>query len=360
MRLLIGLMSGTSMDGIDAALVDVDTQHLLGALTRPYGQECRLFLEEILKHEQVSPGTLSQLNTLLGREFAKAAQDVLIKTAHDPKDIIAIGSHGQTLCHDATAPIPYTIQLGCAHTIAELTGICVVADFRTRDLVLDGQGAPFAPLYHQALFGALERPMAVLNIGGIANVTYLHDGLNGHDVGPGNCLMDAWTQKHCGQGYDAGGEWAATGGVILPLLEALLADPYFQAPTPKSLGKEYFSKTWLTRHLQGGYAPKDVQATLLALTARTVADDLKKFPIPLKRLVLCGGGAHNKRLLHVLKQECPGLLIETSASYGIDPDYVEAMMFAWFADQALNGVSLDFTGITGSRRSAVYGAIYPK
>jgi len=234
MRLLIGLMSGTSMDGIDAALVDVNTNTLIAGITRSYSMPAQQRLRAVLNGEQTGPAALSQLNTVLGKEFALAVQQLLDTTNIKPHQVVAIGSHGQTICHDATADIPYTVQLGCAHTIAALTGIQVVADFRTRDLVMGGQGAPFAPLYHQALFTDLTTPAAVVNIGGIANVTFLAPvvAVSGYDTGPGNCLMDAWVQKNLHKSYDEKGAWGATGHLIEPLLTSMLADPYFELPAP--------------------------------------------------------------------------------------------------------------------------------
>ena len=360
MRLFIGLMSGTSMDGIDAALMDVDTNTLIAGITRPYSDSAKQRLNDVLTKEHSSPAIISQLNTLLGREFAEAALQVLAAANTPAEDVIAIGSHGQTICHDATAKIPYTVQLGCAHTIAELTGITVVADFRTRDIVVGGQGAPFAPIYHKALFSAHDLPLAVVNIGGIANVTYLtKDGsVSGYDVGPGNCLMDLWIQQHQGLAYDKSGAWAATGEIIPTLLADLLSDPCFKLPPPKSLGKEYFSTTWLGKSLRPDDAPNDIQATLLELTAQSIANEIKKRDITFKSMVLCGGGAHNTALQQALMRLQPALLIESTASCGFDPDFIEAMMFAWLADKTLLQIPLDLLQITGANRTAILGAIY--
>lgn len=365
MNLFIGLMSGTSMDGIDAALVDVDTNQLIASLTHPYSEGTRDFLEKIIQGNSIKVHELAQLNTVIGEEFALAVQRLLTASTHSADKIAAIGSHGQTIAHDATADIPYTIQLGCPHTIAERTGIKVIADFRTRDLVIGGQGAPFAPLYHQVLFGKTRLPAAIINIGGISNVTYFSPEIRGYDIGPGNCLMDSWINKHLKRPYDKDGTWAATGHVIPSLLDALLADPYFKLTAPKSLGKEYFSTDWLAKHLKKhDVPPEDVQATLLVLTARTIADDVKSNLRPTKNavlsIILCGGGAHNKTLNEALKKELPELEINTSQTLGVNPDFIEAMMFAWLAEKALNQVPLDFKSITGAKKIAVYGAIYAK
>lgn len=360
MRLLIGLMSGTSMDGIDAALVDVDTNKLIAGITRPYSENAKNFLHEVLADERAGPAALSQLNTILGREFGLAAQQLLQTANVASEQVVAIGSHGQTICHDATADIPYTVQVGCPHMIAELTGITVVADFRTRDVVIGGQGAPFAPIYHKTVFAKENMPLAVVNIGGIANVSYLTQDkeVQGHDVGPGNCLLDRWIQQHLGLAYDAGGEWAATGHIIESLLASLLADPYFKLAAPKSLGKEYFSSHWLEKHMQAQFSPNDVQATLLAFTVSTIADAIRQSPLQPKRIAICGGGVHNTKLLHALAKQLPDLQVESTSALGVDPDFMEAMMFAWLADQALKQNLLDLTGITGAKRLAILGAIY--
>ena len=361
MKLCIGLMSGTSMDGIDAALVDVTTNTLIAGITRPYGVKAKTCLQAVLDGEKITLANYSQLNTLVGREFAYAVHQLMDLANITPQQVEAIGSHGQTICHDAMADIPYTVQLGCAHTIAELTGINVIADFRTRDLVIGGQGAPFAPLYHQALFAKDDHSLAIVNIGGIANVTYLASslGVTGHDTGPGNCLLDAWIKKHLGEPYDASGAWAASGEVIKPLLVALQADPYFKLPPPKSIGKEYFSDAWLTPLLEPAYAPHHVQATLLALTATTIAAAIKDSGhLAIKEVVICGGGAHNRALLHALAEQLPGLPIHTTVMHGIDPDFLEAMMFAWLAEKALNQIPLDLSQITGAKKLAIYGVFY--
>lgn len=360
MRLLIGLMSGTSMDGIDAALVDVETHTLISGITLPYTKKTKQFLQSVIDNKLTGPAVLSQLNTVLGREFALAVQTLLAKANVSRENIIAIGSHGQTICHDAVADIPYTVQLGCAHTIAELTGITVVADFRTRDLVIGGQGAPFAPIYHQTVFENEISPLAVVNIGGIANVTYLVDGrvVGGYDIGPGNCLLDGWIQQHLDRPYDTEGAWAATGNTIDSMLRSMLSDPYFKLPVPKSLGKEYFSPGWLSNHLPSNYLPQNIQATLLTFTATSIANAIKQNTLQLKHLAICGGGVHNALLLKTLRDLLPNVVVESTASLGVNPDFMEAMMFAWLADQALKNKPLDLRGVTGAKRLAIFGAIY--
>jgi anhydro-N-acetylmuramic acid kinase len=349
------------MDGIDAALVDVTTNTCLHGITRPYDAEIKILIEETLRNGNNSLGHYAQLNTLIGREFAKAVLQLLAESGYSSKTIIAIGSHGQTMCHDTSGSVPYTVQLGCAHTLAEMTGITVVADFRTRDLVVGGQGAPFAPIYHQAIFKDQGLPLAVVNVGGISNLTWLanHEETSGYDLGPGNCLMDAWTKRHLQKNYDKNGEWAASGQVIKSLLTQLLQDDYFQRLPPKSIGKEYFSLEWLNQHELAGYEARDVQATLLELTAAAIAQGIKTLTTRPGQVFLCGGGAHNlalRRSLSLLLNEVPVL---STNELNVNPDFVEAMMFAWLAEKNLTNKALNWHPITGAKHPAILGAIYP-
>ncbi|MGC1182873.1 anhydro-N-acetylmuramic acid kinase [Legionella sp.] len=361
MTLYIGLMSGTSMDGIDAALVDISLNKLVCGITKKYSDQVKKRLDNILAGSDLSLASICQLNTLIGREFGAVANDLLREAKLSSSAICAIGSHGQTLCHNTNSSIPYTLQLGCAHTISSLTGITVVADFRTRDLVNGGQAAPFAPLYHQELFAKEHGYVALVNIGGIANITFLNSNklAQGWDVGPGNCLMDAWIAKHLGKSYDAEGSWAKQGEVIKPLLMQLLADPFIQLAVPKSIGKEYFSLAWLESYLKPEYKPVDVQKTLIMLTAQTIAKTVTNSKKAIKELYLCGGGIHNSLLHQIIADLLPGIKVRSSADIGINPDYVEAMLFAWLAAQTINRKALDLSVITGSRGPAILGAVYP-
>ncbi|OCH99278.1 anhydro-N-acetylmuramic acid kinase [Legionella jamestowniensis] len=360
-KIYIGLMSGTSMDGIDAAMIELESNSFIAGITKPYSQKAKDFLEQVLQEKKQSLPTYSQLNTMLGREFAKAAL-TLIEQVHLPcSNIKAIGSHGQTLYHDATAEIPYTVQLGCGHTIAESTGITVVADFRTRDLIVGGQGAPFAPIYHQALFKNQPLPLVVVNIGGIANLSYLSEDstVHGYDTGPGNCLMDAWIKRNLGQEYDKNGEWAASGKVIESLLTDLLQDSYFKKAQPKSIGKEYFSLAWLERHLKPEYSHADIQSTLLMLTVHTIARAVNFEKKPPSQVLICGGGAHNLTLLNALGLLLQDIPVKSTNAYGVNPDFIEALMFAWLANKTLTSEALDMHLITGAKRPAILGTIYP-
>lgn len=361
MKLFIGLMSGTSMDGIDVALVDATSNMFIHGITYPYSPPIKRMLLDALSTDKNSLGYYSQLNTMLGREFAQAVLHLLEISKTPAQDIVAIGSHGQTLCHDTTATIPYTVQSGCAHTIAELTGITVVADFRTRDLVAGGQGAPFAPIYHQAIFQAQGFPLAVVNVGGIANLSWLQNvaDVSGYDLGPGNCLMDAWISKHQQLAYDENGAWAASGNVINSLLTRLLEDSYFLRPQPKSIGKEYFSLEWLSKYITEPYPSGDVQATLLQLTARSIANGIEMLPHCPLHVLLCGGGAHNGALLHALTQLLPDISVTSTQAFNVNPDFIEASMFAWLAQKTLDFTPLNLGKITGAKYPAILGAIYP-
>lgn len=360
MSLFIGLISGTSMDGIDAALINADTNTLLHGITMPYPDHIKNQLVAFDAAQSIPPKALLQLHSLLGQTFATAALELIQQTEYNLTDIEAIGSHGQTLYHAPDDDIPTTLQIACPHTIATKTNKTVVADFRTRDLALGGQGAPFAPYYHQVIFKNNDLPLAVVNIGGISNLTILSKDAPplGYDTGPGNVLMDLWVKRNQNKTYDKNGAWAKTGEVSTELLDKLLADPFCKMQPPKSIDKGYYSKAWLSNHLKKSYKAEDVQATLLHFTAHTIADAFKNSAPFCKQLVLCGGGAHNQYLQEVLQQYLPETHITTTQTLGVSPDYLEAMMFAWFAQQTLNHHALDLTQITGARQPAVLGAIY--
>ncbi len=356
----IGLMSGTSMDGIDVALIDTTANKFLCGLTCGYSKEMKNKLTQLSLKSSQSLAFYAELNRKLGLEFSVAVNQLLQTATLTRKDIMAIGSHGQTIEHNAYAEVPYTVQLGCAHTIAENTGITVVADFRTRDMVNGGQGAPFAPYFHSILFQPQVWPLAIINIGGIANISYLtSQEVLGFDVGPGNCLMDEWIMLHQQKEYDNEGMWAATGEVNNDLLQKLRADSYFQRNAPKSIGKEYFTIAWVMAHITKPIEPKDVQATLLHLTATTIAQSLKKRRNIPATILICGGGAHNISLLRLLSDLLPNLNISSTEKIGINPDFIEAHMFAWLAKKALTRTPIDLTSVTGARCTAVLGAIYP-
>ena len=362
MGLYLGLMSGTSMDGIDAALLDTATHTLIDAMTVPYPDALQ---NELLQFDATQKYTLQTILTLhqkVGQAFATAALTLLKKMGYSSEKITAIWSHGQTVYHAPELEFPTTLQLGCAHTIAEKTGITVVSDFRTRDLILGGQGAPLAPYYHYQLIKKENLPAIVVNLGGIANISFLKKDTPpiGYDVGPGNVLMDAWIKKHHNAAFDKNGDWAATGKVIPVLLEALLADTFFLKSPPKSIDKAYYALDWLEPHLKKTDLPQDVQATLLYLTAVCIARAIQMFSSEeIGPVYLCGGGAHNHALRQILSRCLPEYVIKTTDDFQVSPDYLEAMMMAWLAEQALNNRALDLRQITGASKPAILGVIYP-
>src|SRR5690606_24076574 len=367
-RSFIGLMSGTSVDGIDAALVDFDGDApgarpvLRHVLTHAWDPALRARLVALGQQGgHLTLDDVGELDVAIGRGFADATLALLDAAGADAGGIVAIGSHGQTLRHRPHGALPFTLQLGCAATIAERTGITTVAGFRARDVAAGGQGAPLVPALHAALLHDPSEPRAVLNLGGIANLTLLPaDGpVRGFDTGPANGLMDAWCLQHRGEAYDRGGSFAASGRVDAPLLARLLAEPWFAQPPPKSTGRDRFHLDWLAARLAGDEAPADVQATLLALTARSVADALRATQPATVRVIACGGGVHNPVLMATLAAELPDAAVESSAANGLNPDCVEAMAFAWLAREHLAGRPGNLPAVTGAAGPRVLGACYP-
>jgi anhydro-N-acetylmuramic acid kinase len=363
----IGLMSGTSVDGIDAVVVDLATDEpvLLAARTTAWDSALRECILATLTHPtQVSLESIGQLDAALGEAFADAALAITREAKLVPAEITALGSHGQTLFHAPSASPPFTIQAGDASRIAAKSGITTVADFRRRDVAEGGQGAPLVPAFHQALFSKPGVSRAILNIGGIANLTLLPADarpVSGFDSGPGNVLLDAWVSKHRGQPFDRDGEWAGSGSCCQPLLERLLRQPYFRQPPPKSTGRELFSLSWLEQILTPEFQhlpASDIQATLVELTAATVAAALRQSASLIDELFICGGGAHNRHLMRRLAALLPACEIATTEALGLHPDWVEATAFAWLAKQTLDGKPGNLPSVTGARRAAILGAIY--
>lgn len=366
--LFIGLMSGTSADGIDAALVrfgDGDDRlvvELVQAHTAHWDDALRTRLVDLGQGGALtSLDELGQLDAQVGEAFATAARELLDTAGIHADSVAAIGSHGQTIRHRPATIHPFSMQIGDAARIAERSGITTVADFRRRDIAAGGQGAPLLPALHQALLHSPDEDRAVLNLGGIANLTLLPgDGpVRGFDTGPANALLDAWCQLHTGQRFDAGGAFAAQGQVDQTLLSRLLDDPWFAAPPPKSTGREHFHLDWLSPRLSGHETAADVQATLLALTSRSVADALRATQPRTTRLLACGGGVHNPVLLAALAAELPAVQLQSTAEHGIDPDHMEAIGFAWLARQTLRGLPGNLPDVTGARGPRVLGAIHP-
>ncbi|MDA8093495.1 MAG: anhydro-N-acetylmuramic acid kinase [Betaproteobacteria bacterium] len=355
----VGLMSGTSLDGIDCALAAFGTGRPRLEATHfiPYAQSLR---ERLLRLHTPSLDELHAAALManeLARHYAQAVLDLLGRHGLPPSRVQAIGCHGQTIRHRPEAG--YTVQLGNAALLAELTAITTVADFRSRDIAAGGQGAPLVPAFHAAMFGAPVHRV-IVNIGGIANLTDLPPGgrVSGFDCGPGNLLMDAWTFRQLGKTYDENGAWAAQGRVLPRLLQALEAHPFFAEPPPKSAGRETFSLPWLMSHLEGQEAPADVQATLLALTARAIAQALTTHCRGSREIYLCGGGARNQALRDAIAQVLPATPVRLTDDLGVDADWVEAFAFAWLARQTLHGEPGNLPAVTGARHPCVLGAIH--
>lgn len=365
-QLYLGLISGTSADGIDAALVRFHSRHtpeLIAARTFGYAPALR---EEILAVSQAAVSIdldrVGRLDHRIGTAFAQAALDLLDASDTPASAVTGLGSHGQTLRHAPFGDAPFTWQLGDANLIAERTGITTVADFRRRDVAAGGQGAPLMPAFHAAMLARDEQDQAVLNLGGIANLTLLsRDGnVIGFDTGPANGLMDAWMLQHHGETFDADGRFARQGRVDDSLLASLLTEPYFALPAPKSTGRDLFHLPWLREHTAGrDLAAADVQATLLELSARSIAQALLCTQPDTRRLLACGGGVHNSALMQRLAELLPGVSVGTTNQVGIDPDFVEAMGFAWLARQTLNAVAGNLPSVTGAKGLRVLGAIHP-
>ncbi len=364
--LYLGLISGTSADGIDAALVRFEGQGrptIIAARTFAYQPS---LLEEILSLSQmgdlVSLDRIAQLDHCIGAAFAHASSALIDMAGIELSAVAAIGSHGQTLRHAPTGAMPFTWQMGDPNLIAERTGVTTVADFRRRDVAAGGQGAPLMPAFHRAMLTASDEDVAVLNLGGIANLTVLpRDGaVIGFDTGPANGLMDAWILEHHGKRFDAAGAFAASGNVHLPLLEALLSDSYFALPPPKSTGRDHFHLDWLQQRI-GNWRidAADIQTTLLELSARSIAEATEAHLPNVARVLVCGGGVHNPVLMARLSARLPGVRVESTAQIGIDPDFVEAAGFAWLARQTLKGLAGNLPEVTGARGLRVLGAIHP-
>ncbi len=364
MPLYIGLMSGTSMDGIDAALVELDGNRctLIASHCAPLKQPLKERLERLCNQPHLAIQQLGELDIELGRLFAQAALSLIEKSGVDAAAITAIGSHGQTIFHAPGGPHPFSLQLGDPNTIAELTGITTVADFRQRDIAAGGEGAPLVPAFHEALFRSPDKNRVIINIGGIANITILprhsERTSSGFDTGPGNTLMDAWSRQHIAQPFDSNGEWAQNNRIDNALLERLLDDPYFELPPPKSTGREYFNLEWLRERLRDETPPGEVQRTLLALTVESIAKAVERYAAETETLFICGGGAQNRFLMEQLRERLPHQSVNTTELLGTPPDWVEAVAFAWLAKQRLEGKPASLPSATGARHRTILGGIY--
>ena len=369
----IGLMSGTSMDGIDGVLVDFGAQvrePLLAHAHQPFAPELRDMLWALNTSGPDELHRAALAGNALATAYARVVRSLLSSAQLPPSAICAIGAHGQTVRHQPGLHdgIGYTSQLLNGALLAEQSGVDVVCDFRSRDVAAGGQGAPLVPAFHRAMFAQPGQDRAVLNVGGIANLTLLHrDGrIGGHDCGPGNVLMDLWCHQHTAQDYDACGQWAASGQPIQSLLDALLAEPYLHQVPPKSTGRDLFSSGWLDAQMnsdlarQQAWRPEDVQATLNLYTARAAGNDLKRWMPGAERLLVCGGGALNTHLLRNLATELPQVDVKPiQHAHSIDPMHVEAMAFAWLAQAFMQRIPANCIEVTGASGLRVLGALYP-
>lgn len=356
-------MSGTSLDGVDIALVSFDEKKptLVASHYRPYPEELFQSTKSLCRKSNVRFDELALVDVKLGDFYAEGIHQLLSSTDTLTSSITAIGSHGQTIQHSPNSTPPYTLQIGDANRIAENTGITVVADFRRRDMAAGGQGAPLVPAFHKAMFQTNKENLAIINIGGISNVTFLSkdasEPLIGFDCGPGCTLMDQWTQIHFDKPYDASGDLAKQGAVNTPLLDSLLSDSYFESHYPKSTGPEYFSLEWLQNKLQQYPSTQlDTLSTLCELTAASIELSLNQIP-GTDKILICGGGSHNTYLKERIKARTKQALT-TTETYGIHPDWVEAMAFAWLAKQTMEGKNGNCPSVTGATKEVVLGAIY--
>jgi len=356
--LYIGVMSGTSLDGVDVALCTVDAHdcRLIHSLEYPLPQTLK---DEILStiNQNTTIQQVGSLHTKLGFLFSDAINALLEKYAINPAQIEAVGVHGQTLWHEPNAAYPFSLQLGNANVIATQTKIKTISDFRGMDIANGGEGAPFAPAFHKFLFGSSAKKRAVLNIGGMANLTILDEKTLGFDVGCGNVLLDLWIDKKRSQKYDKNGTFAKEGTLSETLLKNMLDDEYFKKLPPKSTGREYFNLLWLESYLQkmNTLSDADIQRTLLELTAKSIVNEVKRYNI--KELILCGGGAKNLFLVERLEKLC-GCRVVLSDAYRVNSDFLEAILFAWLAYKRVHNESVDLKDITGAKRNSILGAIY--
>ena len=363
-ELYIGLISGTSADGIDAALVrfEQNQPRLVHALTHAWPDALRTQILRVAQDETtLDLDAFGRLDVAVGQTFADAVEALLAQSGTSAAAVQAVGSHGQTIRHRPSGEYPFTLQIGNAAVLAECCRIDVVADFRSADVAAGGQGAPLLPAVHAMLLSASGRTRVVLNLGGIANITVLSASgeVFGFDTGPANGLMDAWCLRHRGEAFDRGGVFAASGRVDETLLAQLLRDPYFALPPPKSTGREHFHLAWLDAQLHSlSISPADVQATLLELTARSIAMAIDAHAKDATDVLLCGGGVHNPVLVQRLQELLQPRELASTATYGVDPDYLEATAFAWLARQRLLGLPGNLPAVTGARGFRVLGAVH--
>lgn len=369
--LYLGIMSGTSLDGVDLALLDFANQppKMTACGFFPMPENLRSALSTLLKTGETSLQKLGEIDHQLGALYADCVNQFLAGHQLSAAQIAAIGCHGQTVWHAPQGEYPFTMQIGDMNLLAARTDITTIGDFRRKDMAEGGQGAPLVPAFHEGIFAHPERLTVVLNIGGIANISVLapNQATIGYDVGVGNALLDSWIEQHLGKRYDKNGEWAASGKVLPELLTALLAEPFFDQPPPKSTGRELFNLDWLNKKLVKVYGnstackPEDVQRTLVEFTVQSVAHSLKSIKSEKQNLLLiCGGGAHNPLIMQGLAIALPNWTVSTTSEYGLDIDYVEAAAFAWLAYQRIHNLPSNLPAVTGATQPVSLGVIYPK
>jgi len=367
-ELYVGLMSGTSLDAVDAVLADLARAppRILATLSHGYPEELRAELLALCAPGGDELARAARLDAHLGRLFGEVVLQLLAGAGVEPGRVSAIGSHGQTVRHYPDPEVAQSIQLGDPNLIAELTGITTVADFRRRDMAAGGEGAPLVPAFHAEVFRRDGVDRAIVNIGGIANVTVLPGQrampATGFDTGPGNVLLDAWCRAHLDRPMDRDGHWAESGRPVAGLLDRLLADPFFHRRPPKSTGRERFNLGWVEERLRGLPAPlepEDVQATLVALTAASIALAVAEHAPQTQEVYVCGGGARNPVLMRALQARVAPRRVATTAALGVEPRWVAAVAFAWLAQQSLRGLPGNLTAVTGARAPVTLGGIYP-
>ncbi len=365
-NIYIGLMSGTSLDAVDAVAVsfEQDNVNLIGSHSQPMPDHLKMTILKLCNSAQDNIKTLAETDHKLGKLYASTSLQLMEEFDLRSSQIGAIGCHGQTVRHvpPGQGKVPFSLQIGDANLLAIDTDTPVVADFRRKDIALGGQGAPLVPAFHRQFFSSIEKNRVILNIGGIANITYLpkQGECQGFDTGPGNMLMDGWSQIHLGTAYDQDGKWAASGSIHKKLLNQLKRCDFFSRPAPKSTGRELFNRHWLETQLlnYNHVPPQDVQATLLALSAETITDAIKGLEKPVQEIFVCGGGAMNVRLMDALDQLLPRATVTTTDALGLGPNWVEACAFAWLAKQRVEHKTGNLTEVTGASREAVLGALY--
>jgi anhydro-N-acetylmuramic acid kinase len=364
-ELIIGLMSGTSVDGIDATLVEFQSQRqlkVLNTLFVPFDDELKLRINQLAQSKSgLDMSEANLIDTELATHYAHACEQLIKQSGKSSSDIAAIANHGQTVRHEPDATPPFSVQLGQTQRIADLSGITTIGQFRQADLALGGQGAPLMPAFHLNVFGRKDPNALILNIGGIANLTQLSKVADkgeaiGFDTGPGNTLLDQWIKKCKGSSYDHDGEWAASGTVIEALLNDLLKEPYFCAAFPKSTGPDHFNLGWLEQFaVRLDYSQQDIQATLLQLTISTVSNSINKLGADHSNLYVCGGGAHNGAMMSALAEALPNLSVQVVDALGIPADWVESVGFAWLGYCHLHGFTSNLPSVTGASRAVVLG-----